>query len=139
MIARGAKASDAEFVQITEYLSSHFGPNFVVTGISTRGDRLGGGTPRASGRGPGPMGSGAADSHVVDDAGAERGKSVYIAECITCHGVKARGAISASGISKANLIRSLVVLHDRYGNEVVVSRERPSCRADCPASSRTAC
>ena len=118
MIARGAKASDAEFVQITEYLSSHFGPNFVVTGISTRGNRPD--APRASGRGPGPMGSGAADSHVVDDAGAERGKSVYIAECITCHGVKARGGDSSLPRNQqgANLIRSLVVLHDRYGNEI---------------------
>src|SRR4051812_7973052 len=29
MVARGAKASDAELVQIAEYLSSHFGPNMV--------------------------------------------------------------------------------------------------------------
>ncbi|HEU0006814.1 MAG TPA: c-type cytochrome [Terriglobia bacterium] len=120
MVARGAKASDAELVQITEYLSSRFGPNSVVTGVSTRGDRSSGGTPRASGRGPGPMGSGAADSHVVDDAGAERGKSVYIAECITCHGVKARGGDSSLPRNQqgANLIRSLVVLHDRYGNGI---------------------
>ncbi len=120
MVARGAKASDAEFVQITEYLSSHFGPNSVVPSASTRGNRPGGDVPRASGRGPGPMGSGAADSHVVDDAGAERGKSVYIAECITCHGVKARGGDSSLPRNQqgANLIRSLVVLHDRYGNGI---------------------
>ena len=118
MVARGAKASDAELVQITEYLSSRFAPNSVVTGISTRGDRSGGGTPRASGRGPGPLGAGAADSHVVDDAGAERGKSVYIAQCITCHGVKARGGDSSLPPNQqgANLIRSLVVLRDRYGS-----------------------
>jgi hypothetical protein len=84
MVGRGAKATEAELVQIAEYLSSHFGPNMV-----------GAEAPRASGRGPGPLGAGAADSHVVDDAGAERGKSVYIAECITCHGVKARGGDSS--------------------------------------------
>jgi len=95
MVARGAKASDTELVQITEYLSSHFGPNWVVPAASARGNRPGADAPRASGRGPGPLGSGAADSHVVDDAGAERGKSVYIAECITCHGVKARGGDSS--------------------------------------------
>ena len=120
MVGRGAKASDAELVQITEYLSSHFGPNRVVTGISTRGSGPGSDAPGSSGRGPGPLGAGAADSHVVDDAGAERGKSVYIAECITCHGVKARGGDSSLPRNQqgANLIRSLVVLHDRYGNGI---------------------
>jgi mono/diheme cytochrome c family protein len=120
MVARGAKASDAEFVQITEYLSSHFGPYRMVPSASTRGNRPGADAPRASGRGPGPLGSGAADSHVVDDAGAERGKSVYIAECITCHGVKARGGDSSLPQNQkgADLIRSLVVLRDRYGNGI---------------------
>ena len=48
---------------------------------------------------------------MVDDAGAERGKSVYIAECITCHGVKARGGDSSLPRNQqgADLIRSLVV------------------------------
>jgi len=56
MAARGAKASDTEFVQITEYLSSHFGPNSVVPSASARGNRPGADAPRASGRGPGPLG-----------------------------------------------------------------------------------
>jgi len=120
MVARGAKASDAELVQITEYLSSRFVPKMVVTGISTRGNPPGSGTPGASGRGPGPLGAGAADSHVVDDAGADRGKSVYVAECITCHGVKARGGDSGLPRNQqgADLVRSLVVLRDRYGNGI---------------------
>ena len=120
MVARGAKATEAELVQIAEYLSSHFGPNMVVTGISTRGDRPGSNALRATGRGPGPLGAGAADSHVVDDAGAERGKSVYIAECITCHGVKARGGDSSLPRNQqgADLIRSLIVLRDRYGSGI---------------------
>jgi len=120
MVGRGAKATESELVQIAEYLSSHFGPNMVVTGISTRGDRPGSDAPRVTGRGPGPLGAGAADSHVVDDAGAERGKSVYIAECITCHGVKARGGDSSLPRNQqgADLIRSLIVLRDRYGNGI---------------------
>ncbi len=120
MVGRGAKASEAELAQIAEYLSSHFGPNMVVTAGSMRGARPGFGGTRASGRGPGPLGAGAADSHVVDDAGASRGKSVYIAECITCHGNKARGGDSnlPSGQRGPDLIRSLIVLHDRYGNRI---------------------
>lgn len=119
MVGRGAKATEAELMQIAEYLSSHFGPNMVVTSAST-GNRPGADAPRASGRGPGPLGAGAADSHVVDDAGAERGKSVYIAECVTCHGVKARGGDSSLPRNQqgADLIRSLVVLRDRYGNGI---------------------
>jgi mono/diheme cytochrome c family protein len=53
------------------------------------------------------------DKQVVDAAAADRGKTVYIAECITCHGPKARGSESGP-----DLIRSLVVLSDRYGSEV---------------------
>jgi cytochrome c oxidase cbb3-type subunit III len=119
MVGRGAKASESELIQISEYLSSHFGPNMVVaSGPPGRGNRPG--AAGASGRGPGPLGAGAADSHVVDDAGAERGKSVYIAECITCHGVKARGGNPnlPSNQQGPDLIRSLVVLHDRYGNGI---------------------
>jgi cytochrome c oxidase cbb3-type subunit 3 len=120
MVSRGAKASTAELSQISEYLSSHFGPNVAVSAPPRRGGRSGGGSPGDSGRGPGPLGAGAADSHVVDDAGAERGKSVYIAECITCHGVKARGGNPNLPTNQQgpDLIRSLVVLHDRYGKEI---------------------
>ena len=120
MVSRGAKATEAELVQIAEYLSSHFGPNMVLPSASARGNRRGADTPRTAGRGPGPLGAGAADSHVVDDAGAERGKSVYIAECITCHGVKARGGDSSLPRNQrgADLIRSLVVLRDRYGSRI---------------------
>jgi mono/diheme cytochrome c family protein len=50
---------------------------------------------------------------VVDAAAATRGRTVYAAQCIDCHGTQARG--TAKG---ANLVRSLVVLHDRYGSEL---------------------
>jgi mono/diheme cytochrome c family protein len=119
MVTRGAKASDAELAQIAEYLSTNLGPNVTVNRPPARGGRPGApvGGPA---RGPGPLGAGAADSHVVDVQRAERGKSVYIAECITCHGNKARGAnANMTGAQKgSDLVRSLTVLHDRYGNTI---------------------
>jgi cytochrome c oxidase cbb3-type subunit III len=57
--------------------------------------------------------AGAADKQIVDPAAADRGKKTYIAECITCHGPSARG-----GQNGSDLVRSLVVLHDRYGNQI---------------------
>lgn len=57
--------------------------------------------------------AGAADKHIVDDAAAERGKKVYIQDCITCHGPSARGSQSGPDI-----VRSLVVLRDRYGSTI---------------------
>ena len=58
--------------------------------------------------GPGPR-----DKQVVDAAAADRGKTTYVAECITCHGPKARGAETG-----ADLVRSMVVLRDRTGSEL---------------------
>jgi mono/diheme cytochrome c family protein len=49
----------------------------------------------------------------VDTAAADRGRHVYAEQCITCHGTQARG-----GQQGPNLIRSLVVLHDRYGSDL---------------------
>src|SRR4051812_35572073 len=57
--------------------------------------------------------AGAADKQVVDPTAADRGKKTYIAECITCHGPTARG-----GQNGPDLVRSLIVLHDRYGSEI---------------------
>jgi mono/diheme cytochrome c family protein len=48
---------------------------------------------------------------VVEPAEADRGKTVWIAECVTCHGPDARGAAGGP-----NLVRSTLVLHDRYGS-----------------------
>jgi len=68
-----------------------------------------------AGRGGGSLldQAGATDKHFVDPEAAERGKKIYIAECITCHGPSARG-----GQGGPDLVRSLVVLHDRYGSEI---------------------
>jgi len=65
-------------------------------------------TGTAAGIGAGPM-----DYPAVDAAAADRGRSVWAAECITCHGTQARGTDNGP-----NLIRSLVVLHDRTGSEL---------------------
>lgn len=64
------------------------------------------------GRGGGMLaGAGPADKPVVDAAAADRGRKVWASECITCHGTQARGTDNGP-----NLVRSLVVLHDRYGS-----------------------
>ena len=49
----------------------------------------------------------------MDEAAADRGRKVYAAECINCHGSHARG-----GDKGADLVRSEVVLHDRYGSTI---------------------
>ena len=70
-----------------------------------------------AGRGQPPAGPrpnvGAADRHRVDPAGADRGRKIYAAECVTCHGASARGTERGP-----NLIRSQIVLRDRYGNSL---------------------
>jgi len=94
MVARGAKASAAEFSEIVEYLGKNLPPRAGVAGAG----------------GVGFIGSGPDDAHLVDSVAADRGKIIYDAECMSCHGAAARG--TANG---ADLVRSLVVLKDRYG------------------------
>jgi len=71
--------------------------------------------PPPPGRGGGGMlaGAGPSDKPVVDPAAADRGRTVWAAECITCHGSQARGTDNAP-----NLVRSVVVLRDRYGSQL---------------------
>lgn len=116
MVARGAKASDAELVQIAEYLTSHLGP----TTAPAAAPPARGGRPAMANRGPGPLGAGRADSQVVDDVAAERGRKDFNDECITCHGLNGRGGNDTLPKEQQgpDLVRSLVVLHDRYGNEL---------------------
>jgi mono/diheme cytochrome c family protein len=66
----------------------------------------------ARGRG-GNGGIGPYDKQVVDAAAADRGRSLYAAECVDCHGPTAHG--SETG---ANLVRSNIVLKDRFGSEL---------------------
>jgi len=49
----------------------------------------------------------------VDSAAADRGKSVYLQYCVNCHGSQAKGTNDGP-----DLIRSVVVLHDKAGNEL---------------------
>jgi mono/diheme cytochrome c family protein len=76
------------------------------------GGRQGGPPP---GRGGGGMlaGAGPSDKPVVDAAAADRGRKVWAGECIDCHGTQARG-----GDKGPNLVRSVLVLRDRYGSQL---------------------
>jgi cytochrome c oxidase cbb3-type subunit III len=112
MVTKGAKIGDAEFAQIVNYLAANLGPQPIVAAGGRGGGRAGRGGGGGIG-GPGPL-----DKQIVDAAAADRGKTVYIAECVTCHGPRARGAGDAVPESQKgpDLVRSLTVLHDRYGN-----------------------
>ncbi len=72
----------------------------------------GGGAPQTRVGGP-PMGAGPRDVPPVEIESAERGKKVWAAECINCHGTQARGTDNGP-----NLVRSLTVLRDRYGSQL---------------------
>jgi cytochrome c oxidase cbb3-type subunit III len=65
------------------------------------------------GRGGALMGAGPSDLPAVDPAAADRGRKTYANECVNCHGTQARGTDNA-----ANLVRSELVLHDRFGSEL---------------------
>src|SRR6185503_11746624 len=69
--------------------------------------------PPSRGGGGGGGTAGPADKPLVDFAAAGRGQVVWIAECVTCHGAQARGTDAGP-----NLLRSDVMLRDRYGSEI---------------------
>ena len=108
MVTKGAKVTDAEFTQIVDYLAANLGPGSMASAGRGRAGRA-----RTASAGP-------ADRQIVDPAAADRGRKVYVAECITCHGPKARGASDAAPPNQKgpDLIRSLTLLHDRYGNTI---------------------
>ena len=109
MMGRGAKMSDEEFDQVVEYLGKTLPP----------GKAAAAGPPAAmtTKAPPRPRNlidqAGSDDKQAVDEEAAARGKTVYIAQCITCHGTRARG-----GSRGADLVRSETVLHDRYGSTI---------------------
>lgn len=96
MVSLGAKINESDFATVVNYLAASFPP----------------------GAGGGRRSAGPDDVQIVDPVAADRGKQLYIAECITCHGNKARGpnANAAPNQQGSDLVRSLVVLHDRYGS-----------------------
>ncbi len=103
MVDMGAKVSPEERTILLDYLSATYGPG----AAGARGGR--------GGRGGGPTLNGAPlDRHVVDPDAANRGRKVWVAECIECHGTSARGTEKGK-----NLIQSDMVLHDRYGSTLV--------------------
>jgi mono/diheme cytochrome c family protein len=103
MISRGAKGSSDEFAQVIDYLSKNLPPGVAGANSSpSRRKPAGGGLLDQAG---------SSDKQVVDEEAAARGRKTYIAQCITCHGPKARGTEHG-----ADLVRSLAVLRDRYGS-----------------------
>jgi mono/diheme cytochrome c family protein len=104
MISRGAKGSDEEFAQVVDYLAQNLPPGKAAASQTGK-------------KAPRPQSlideAGPNDKQVVDEDAAARGKTTYAAQCLACHGSQARG-----GKQGPDLVRSLVVLHDRYGNAI---------------------
>jgi mono/diheme cytochrome c family protein len=102
--SRGAVIAPDEFDIILDYLSKFHGRDSPAQTAAA--------APGAAGRGP-RANVGAADRHRVEPAAAERGRKIYAAECVTCHGPSARGTERG-----ANLVRSPRMLRDRYGSSI---------------------
>ena len=116
MVARGAKGTPEEFSQVVDYLAANFPPK---AGAKAPPAASPAAAAPAAAKKPGGIGQGADDQQVVDDVLADRGKKLYIAQCITCHGPKARGSFEGPpNLQGPDLVRSLTVLHDRYGNTI---------------------
>ncbi len=100
MITRGAKGTPAEFEAVTDYLAKNLPPKTSTarTGASSHGSMFPAG-PR--------------DRQIVDPQAAERGRAIFVSGCSRCHGPLARG-----GPNGPDLVRSVVVLHDRYGDTI---------------------
>ena len=87
--------------------------------VVVSGQGRGAGAAQAPAGAPGPQGRGVApvdrpgpnDKMVVDPAEADQGRTLWSSECVSCHGADARG-----GKGGPNLVRSAMVLHDRYGS-----------------------
>jgi cytochrome c oxidase cbb3-type subunit III len=89
MIGRGARGTNAEFSAVIGYLSEAH----LLTGAVPRG------------------GSGPDDRPIVDPKASAAATPLYAANCVACHGADARGTPRGP-----NLVRSIVVLRDRYGS-----------------------
>jgi mono/diheme cytochrome c family protein len=118
MVLLGAKGTDEEFAAVLGYLASE------------RGSVPAAGAGRGRGGG---LAAGPDDKHVVDDAAADRGRKIWAAECIDCHGTYARG-----GDNGPNLVRSEMVLRDRYGDKIgPFLRKGHARQSGAPAASFT--
>lgn len=56
---------------------------------------------------------GPTDRQPIDEAAARRGRLLYAERCINCHGSNVKGTDEGP-----DLIRSVIVLHDRFGDEI---------------------
>ena len=100
MISRGAKGTQPEFAEVIDYLAKNLPPKQPA------------GSPASSRRGGGGgFAMGPDEKQIVDTAAADRGKALYTANCASCHGPMARG-----GSAGPDLVRSVTLLHDRYGS-----------------------
>jgi cytochrome c oxidase cbb3-type subunit III len=90
-----------------------------IVSVAVSGQGRGGGAAQPPTGAPAPQGRGVAppdrpgpnDRMVVDPAEVDKARAIWSAECVTCHGANARG-----GDGGPNLVRSPLVLHDRYGS-----------------------
>ncbi|HKC85273.1 MAG TPA: cytochrome c, partial [Blastocatellia bacterium] len=80
MISMGAKGTDEELATVLDYLATNHGRGAGAAQAN-----------RPAGKPVGVLGAGANDKHVVDNAAADRGRAVWAAQCINCHGATARG------------------------------------------------
>jgi mono/diheme cytochrome c family protein len=102
MISIGAKGTDEELATVLTYLATNYGRDASAAQAN-----------RPAGKPVGVLGAGADDKHVVDNAAADRGRAVWAAQCINCHGATARGTDKG-----ANLVRSDMMWSDRYGSDL---------------------
>jgi len=91
MVGRGARGTQAEFASVIDFLSEKYG----LSGTAVRGA------------------AGPDDKPIVDPKADELARPLWSADCQSCHGSDARGTPRGP-----NLVRSLLVLSDRYGNKV---------------------
>lgn len=91
MVGRGARGTPEELAGIVDYLSDHYS--------------LGGGVVRGA--------AGPDDKPLVDPKAVDVAEPLWTSDCATCHGKDARGTSKGP-----NLVRSLLVLSDRYGSKI---------------------
>jgi mono/diheme cytochrome c family protein len=73
------------------------------------------------------------DRPKLDDAAADRGRTVYAAQCINCHGSAAKG-----GPNGPDLIRSTAVLKDRLGSHLAPAMREAAAANPATAPAHTA-
>jgi cytochrome c553 len=91
MVGRGARGTPDEMASIVDFLSEKYG----LAGTVVRGS------------------AGPDDKPLVDPKAVDIAEPLWASDCSICHGKDARGTPKGP-----NLVRSLLVLSDRYGNKI---------------------